>query len=168
MLTSPLLGNLSIVADGKTDSGTKSCPKIEGMLGYLTGGAVLEAPQMVICPLGFSVGGINKGYNGSEGAAAVTCGGLDREVSLKMEWLGSTLLHEYMHFGALVVPALSIRPIDHECGYGAFNTRHLYKAKALSNTDSYAYFAQEKFWSLACRVNFLDSTGPVEEGCPAI
>jgi len=136
VLTSPLLGQIAIVADGDNGDGMKHCPDLEGSLAYLTLGWALEAPPMVVCPPGFLYGGINKSYNSGE-VAAVTCGGLDREVSWKMVSLGSTLLHEYMHFGALVVPALTVRPTDQHCGYRAFNTRHLDKALALSNADSY-------------------------------
>jgi hypothetical protein len=57
-----------------------------------------------------------------------------------------------MHFRGLVQPPLAKRPIDHDCGFGAYNTRNLDKSKAISNADSYAYFAMKAFLSSFCRL----------------
>ena len=57
----------------------------ERVMAYLLGGRY-ESPSMVICPLGFTFGGINKSYGG---VAAATCASLTPEVSMSTITLGS-------------------------------------------------------------------------------
>lgn len=110
---------------------------------------------MVLCPALFLSGGLYTGYGG---VAPVTCKSLDRFMSMKMLFLGSTILHEYMHFGALLQPQLTIRPIDHK--YNPYNVRVMDKRLAIENADSYMWYALEMMWSTHCGWNFGD---PKEE-----
>jgi hypothetical protein len=68
--------------------------------------------------------------------------------------MGSALLHESMHFAALVKPPLSMKPLDH--AYHPWGVRNLGKPLAACNADSFAWYALETYWSAYCEYEFLD------------
>ncbi|KAJ5885169.1 hypothetical protein N7495_009679 [Penicillium taxi] len=111
-------------------------------------------PRLVIFPEAFKKGGIDKPYSG---VSAVTCNSIGAAVSENMETLASVILHEYMHYKALVVPPLRSSPMDLENGYGPYNTRFvLPKNQAIHNADSFAWYALELYWTMKCGRYFQD------------
>lgn len=61
----------------------------------------------------------------------------------RIDTLGSILLHEYTHFAKLVKPILDDATDDHLTS--VYSVRHVDKALATNNADSYAIFANELF-----------------------
>ena len=95
---------------------------------------------MGICDgAGFDHGGLGKGY---PGVATVDCDFVkmnNGRVSWRMDTLGSIILHEYTHFGALVVPILAQETADP--GYGPWKVRGndgFDLSMATNNGDRYA------------------------------
>lgn len=70
--------------------------------------------------------------------------------------LGSILLHEYTHWDHLAMPPLGARTSTYDHAYNPINTRALDKTKAIYNADSYAWFANEYFWSSTCKKLYGD------------
>lgn len=103
------------------------------------------------CPQSFAMGL----FDNRRAKQPSTCDRLGPKVAL--EWY--SLLHEYMHFGALVMPPLSTRPIDQK--YGPRNVTAMDKSLAIQNADSFAWFAEENYWTSFCGRKF---GYPIDDG----
>ena len=66
-------------------------------------------PQVMVSPIAFRFGGIDKGYNG---VPPVTCDSIGPRISWRMATLGSIILHEYFYFRRLFPPPVPIPMID--------------------------------------------------------
>lgn len=143
------MGHITIIDDKKPDiEGNTYCTQ-DTFAVTLKGDT--NHPQIVICPLGFSQGGISKGYADVE---AVTCQTLGTTVSWRMSTLGATLIHEYTHWAKLVSPPLPKETMDVQ--YCPTGVRELGGKSALKNADSYSWFANEVFWTMECNYKFGD------------
>lgn len=62
------------------------------------------------------------------------------------------------HFNAIGVPAAGAKIVDHDdAGYGPMNVRTLKDNPSMQpklNADNYRWFAQEVYWSAACKMEF--------------
>ncbi|KAL8942962.1 MAG: hypothetical protein Q9211_001163 [Gyalolechia sp. 1 TL-2023] len=122
---------------------------------------VLKA-YIVLCPPAFKKKGVTA-INGAENPADndedanfyIQCETLraNGHVSYLMNSLGATLLHEYLHYDTMIEPVLGKRIIDEDDGYGPVNVYAggaLDRSKAITNADSYTYFALETLWTVLC------------------
>lgn len=93
-------------------------------------------------------------------------------LSYKMNSLGMTLLHEYMHYDAMLQTIFGAPIIDQEdangepIGYGPVQVRALSKSLSPFNADSYAYYAAEVLWSTLCQADFSDPTAGIDDADP--
>ncbi|KAL8916908.1 MAG: hypothetical protein Q9208_008272 [Pyrenodesmia sp. 3 TL-2023] len=122
-----------------------------------------EGEYLVLCPNAFNKKGVND-IEGAENPADakfyITCAELyaNGHVSYLMNFLGATLLHEYLHYEAMIQPVFGkfIVDEDDEDGYGPVNVYTgglLDRSKAITNADSYTYFALEAMWTERCPQN---------------
>jgi hypothetical protein len=109
-----------------------------------------DNPFMVLCPSAFTHGGIDKGYGKIPffNVPKVSCENFGSRVSWKMDTLGSTIMHEYMHYVNLHNPPFPGRIRD--IAWGPFDVRNMNKKDAIYNADSYTWFAIENLWSVLC------------------
>ena len=118
-----------------------------------------DKPKLVVCPLGLKLGAIGKGW---DGAPAVTCDTWFPRISRKMNTIGFVLLHEYTHWETLMspvmLPAFQKKATLDEA-IGPWKVRQLTRHQATWNADSYAWLAQEIWWTRTCR----GTHGPLEE-----
>lgn len=118
-----------------------------------------DKPKLVVCPLGLKLGATGKGW---EGAPAVTCETWFPRISRKMNTIGFVLLHEYTHWETLMspvmLPAFQEKATLDEA-IGPWKVRQLTRHQATWNADSYAWLAQEIWWTQTCR----GTHGPLEE-----
>lgn len=83
-----------------------------------------------------------------------------------MNTIGFVLLHEYTHFNNLMspvmMPALSEKATIDEAT-GAYKVRRLTRHQATWNADSYAWLAQEIWWTQTCHSSHGDFEEPEEK-----
>lgn len=122
-----------------------------------------ERPKLVVCPLGLKMGALGKGW---QGIPAVTCETWHPRISRKMDSIGFVLLHEYTHWETLMspvmLPAFQEKATIDEA-IGARKVRQLTRHQATWNADSYAWFAQEVWWTQTCRGTHGELEEPEEE-----
>lgn len=88
----------------------------------------------------------------------VQCGDLGDTTSVKMDFLGATVMHEWLHNDAVgkAATGVHIEDINGINGYGPTNTRNLRNSSpndCLKNADSYTWLALEVFWTKKCSYN---------------
>ena len=159
-----LLADITVVKDSKQKDGQLSCnsPKIDAELLETD----TDKPKLVVCPKAFTRGAFSgKGY---PGAPVVTCDRCYPRISKKMDTIGTILLHEYTHWDKLMSPALrpgfsAVSTSDY-C-YGPFRTRLeneiIAPELAIWNGDSYAWLANEIWWTQACVSSHGALTAPL-------
>ncbi|KAL8678018.1 MAG: hypothetical protein Q9186_005587 [Xanthomendoza sp. 1 TL-2023] len=136
-------------------------------------------PYIVLCPNAFNKKAISslKGAespdeNRFHAAQYVRCETLEANggrVSYRMNCLGATLLHEYMHFDKMMEPIFATPIIDQpdEIGYGPYKVYdNLDRDLARLNADSYTYYALQVFWTEACHQDFLPPRANVDDDDP--
>jgi hypothetical protein len=119
-------------------------------------------PTIVLCDSAFKHGAIGRRPGGFP--PAVTCETIGDQTSWRMSTLGSTILHEWTHVGALVGNALASThrepegtddELDGVSIYGCIHTQAIAdEDDALYVADNYAWFATEAFWSKQCAKSF--------------
>ncbi|KAL8760570.1 MAG: hypothetical protein Q9184_003252 [Pyrenodesmia sp. 2 TL-2023] len=123
-----------------------------------------ERAYIVLCPPAFNKKGVtlingaeNPADNGEDAKFYISCEELNTNghVSYLMNSLGATLFHEYLHYDAMIEPVFGQRIVDEdgENGYGPLNVYtggNLDRSKAITNADSYTYFALEAMWTVLC------------------
>lgn len=119
-----------------------------------------DTPKLVVCPHGLTLGAIGKDLGG---IAAVTCETWWPRISSVMDTVGTVLLHEYTHWDTLMTPVMlpafgEKAALDE--ARGPWAVRRLSRSEATWNADSYAWLAQEIWWTHTCRGNHK---GPIEE-----
>ncbi|KAL8740836.1 MAG: hypothetical protein Q9190_006502 [Brigantiaea leucoxantha] len=115
----------------------------------------------------------------------LSCAKVGDTVSSKMEFLGASILHEWMHNDGVGKAGTGgdhigdyKTPEDVSAGYGPYKTRQLLINKpdqCIKNADSFVYLALEILWTKACKSGndrFLDpvpdtSTGQGPPSIPA-
>ncbi|KAL9636799.1 MAG: hypothetical protein Q9204_002118 [Flavoplaca sp. TL-2023a] len=118
---------------------------------------------IVLCPPAFNKKGgvtvIIGAENPADAKFYIQCETLraNDHVSYLMNSLGATLLHEYLHYDTMIEPVFGKKIIDEDDsnGYGAVNVYTggtLDRSKAITNADSYTYFALEAIWTVHCPV----------------
>lgn len=117
---------------------------------------------IIICDSAFKHGAIGRRPDGFP--PAVTCETIGHQTSWRMSTLGTTILHEWTHIGALVGDALASTHRDAEGAgdeldgvsiYGCIHTQAIAdEDDALYVADNYAWFATEAFWSKQCGKSF--------------
>ena len=158
-----LLADISIVKDSLVD-GEFSC--IIEANGDKANSELLDfhkdKPELVICPAAFEIGAFSG--TGYPGAPVVTCAQCYPRISTHMWTIGVAMLHEYTHWYKLMSPVMS--PAFKVKGtkdrvYGPFQARivngFIGAEEARSNADSYAWLANEAWWTQAC----VDKHGPL-------
>lgn len=120
-------------------------------------------PKFIVCPLLFKKGAIGKGW---EGAPAVTCDTWFPRIGYMMDTIGFVMLHEYTHWQTLMKPVMQpafLRKATIDVASGAWKVRRLSRTQATSNADSYAWLAQEVWWTQTCRGTHGELEEPEEE-----
>ena len=153
-------GEVSCLAGKKTEIGKNVMINAE-LLKFDT-----DNPELVVCPFAFTLGAFSgKGY---PGAPVKTCDSCYPRISKEMETIGMALLHEYTHWNKLVSPVLTAPPSvmsTHDWIDGAFKTRlehgFIDAATARYNGDSYAWLANEIWWTQACAGSHGPLTAPL-------
>jgi len=103
-------------------------------------------------------------------AGDITCDSLGPTLSAGMEFLGATILHEWMHNDAIGAAATGNNIIDYNgpAGYGPYSTRQLLvdaPAACITNADSFAWLALEIYWSSTCNTTYQDPAEPSAITC---
>lgn len=137
-----------------------------------------EEPYIVLCPSAFKKkavnplnGAPNPSTNPADADYYLTCqdtvANSDGHVSYRMNSLGATLLHEYMHYDTLIYDIFSESIIDQPGGYGPGGVyNNLEKNLAKLNAASYVYYASEVLWSTRCGASFEAPRPGVDEDDP--
>ncbi len=109
----------------------------------------------------------------------MSCDKLSDHIDKTFDTLAATLMHEYVHWSALMKRALDTKDppqrkihdfeapkgSDPENGYGAYNAMRIReKHDPTDNADNYAWFALEAFWTRECAPQ--ESYGPPRKGEP--
>lgn len=115
-----------------------------------------EKPELVVCPLGLKMGSLGN----------VTCETWFPRISRKMDSIGFVLLHEYTHWETLMspvmLPAFQEKAAIDEA-MGPWKVRQLTRHQATWNADSYAWFAQEVWWTQTLRGTHGELEEPEEK-----
>ena len=90
----------------------------------------------------------------------ISCNDLGDTMSTKMDFLGATIMHEWMHNDAIGAAATGQHIIDvnGEDGYGPTAVRNLLintPDQCVKNADSYTWLALEVFWTALCLQNTI-------------
>ena len=85
----------------------------------------------------------------------ISCAALGDTMSTKMDFIGATIMHEWLHNDGIGKAALGfhIEDVDGEAGYGPLATRQMRTNKpdqCVENADSYTWLALEVFWTTLC------------------
>ena len=113
------------------------------------------SPTLFVCPQFFRYTLISDLVNDQE-TKDIICTYLGDYTSMRMDSVATIILHEYIHFKALVSPPLTYgvhgnlqkRP-------GPYKAQHITKRTARYNPESYAWYATEVFWTIHCGTFFL-------------
>ena len=157
-----LLADIVVVKDA-AENGEVVCTRTKGRIvqaalhEYDTG-----KPKLVICPITFRKSTL--GGTVYPGVLAMTCDRCYPRISFRMRNIGMIMLHEYTHWEKLVSPVMkpnfNVKSTSDRAD-GCFKTRlenkYVDGKKARSNADSYAWFANELWWTQAC----VASHGPL-------
>lgn len=105
----------------------------------------------------------------------ISCTDLGDTVSTEMDFLGATIMHEWMHNDAIGAAATGkhITDVNGQAGYGPAGTRNLLintPTECVDNADSYTWLALEVFWTKLCLGNtipfYKDPPGVVQPPAP--
>ncbi|KAI0880238.1 uncharacterized protein GGS22DRAFT_193446 [Annulohypoxylon maeteangense] len=82
----------------------------------------------------------------------IDCNGFDDTLNDNMDFLGATILHEWLHNDQIGQAATGthITDVDGRDGYGPYNTRQMLinqPSQCVNNADSYTWLALEVFWT---------------------
>ncbi|KAI0506306.1 hypothetical protein F5B22DRAFT_660390 [Xylaria bambusicola] len=102
----------------------------------------------------------------------ISCNDIGDTLNTKMDFLGATILHEWLHNDAVgkAVTGTHIIDVDGQNGYGPYNTRRLLRDspdQCKNNADSYTWLALEVFWTKLCLRNtpYNDPPAPDAPSC---
>ncbi|KAI4183438.1 MAG: hypothetical protein LQ346_006333 [Caloplaca aetnensis] len=117
---------------------------------------------IILCPPAFNKKGVTA-INGAENLADneddvkfyIDCNTLNANghISYLINSLGATMLYEYLYFNTMITPIFGKSIVDEDNGYGCVNVYTgggLDRSKAVTNADSYTYFALEALWTVLC------------------
>jgi len=98
----------------------------------------------------------DRAFTGPQTIGAIACSDLDTFASNKMDFLGATILHEWMHNDNIGAAATGSHIIDVNdiAGYGAYATQQLAindPASCINNADSFTWLALEVYWTIQCK-----------------
>ncbi|KAK4696448.1 hypothetical protein P7C71_g1466, partial [Lecanoromycetidae sp. Uapishka_2] len=105
----------------------------------------------------------------------IKCADLGNTMTTDMDFLGATIMHEWMHNDAIGAAATGNHIIDvnGEAGYGPAAVRNLLintPTECVNNADSYTWLALEVFWTQLCLGNtipfYKDPAGVVQPPAP--
>ncbi|KAI1180322.1 hypothetical protein F4777DRAFT_310827 [Nemania sp. FL0916] len=149
-------------------------------LSYLNNGesGAADPPYIVLCPEAFNKKAVTA-LNGKSPqdpdandyyAGCTEDGGeIDQNVSYVMNTLGMTLLHEYMHYDAMIASSFGsiVDNPNGAAGYGPVNVYdNLDKSLARVNADSYAYYASQVLWTALCGLEFMAPRAGTDDADP--
>lgn len=155
-----LLADISIMVDYQNAEGNWVCVTVDkGIITAQVREEDPKSPNLVLCKSALKYGAIDHPF---QGVLDVNCNTLDPRVSFKMVTLGSILLHEYTHVMHLMKPVFKSMKVLKETAttdkkYGPVEVKRLATSKtdrALTNADSYAWLANEIFWTTHCSKRF--------------
>jgi hypothetical protein len=106
----------------------------------------VQSDAFILCPIFFTLRDLPK-------KGGTSCQTIGDNLVEDMFTKASCLVHEYTHFDQITHQALGVHVEDH--AYGVEDMSKLDKAKALTNADSYAWFATELVWSVKCKRKFV-------------
>lgn len=118
--------------------------------GILYPPAVSGSTSVYVCPLGYTLPNL---------ASSIDCDSLGTETSDAMDFLGATILHEWMH-NPLLGAAATGNPItdyNGQAGYGPDATLDLLQDNpdaCITNADSFTWLALEIYWSNECAATY--------------
>lgn len=114
-----------------------------------------------------------RAFNSPNKLSDITCDQVSDAVSIDMDTLGVTILHEWMHndlIGAAVT-GTHITDVLGMAGYGFYAVRQLlanHPTEAINNADSFTLLALEVYWTKQCksgRDRFNDPVTPPAVSC---
>ncbi|KAH0029243.1 hypothetical protein KCU78_g3417, partial [Aureobasidium melanogenum] len=97
----------------------------------------------------------------------INCDDLGDTVTSRMSSLGGVVLHEFMHFRPVAVPAIGEPIIDR--AYGPLTVRQFkedHPTRAVINADNYRWYAQHVYFNNKCGRRFSGPRSPAEAGDP--
>ncbi|OAF99062.1 uncharacterized protein CC84DRAFT_1191530 [Paraphaeosphaeria sporulosa] len=125
-----------------------------------------ENPYIVLCPNSFKKKAVtalpSKDIDDEDALDFYTVcakdgGDLGDTVSYRMNTLGMTLLHEYMHMDSMIKASFG-SIVDNPNGNDGYGPVNVYdkipKDQARLNADSYAYYASHVLWTALCQQDF--------------
>ncbi|KAH7136320.1 hypothetical protein EDB81DRAFT_762008 [Dactylonectria macrodidyma] len=98
------------------------------------------------------------------------CDRVGDNVNALVNTLPALIVHELTHWRQIGEPVIGAQIIDHcPAGYGPLNCRKIVGTSItpVMNADSYAWFANEYYWSISCKKEYKDPTTNRNYGlCP--